>query len=73
MRQIVREGFDAVSVTPFPDNGLRQSPKQGEAESEAVFANSIPIDADLAAVVEAWQTLPEPIKAGILAMIQAAK
>jgi hypothetical protein len=31
------------------------------------------MDADLAAVVDVWRTLPEPIKAGILAMIQAAK
>ncbi len=29
-------------------------------------------DSDLAVVVEAWPTLPEPIKAGILAMIGKA-
>jgi len=52
---------------------LRQSPKQGEAESEAVCRNSAPFDPELAAVVEAWPTLPEPIKAGILAMVQAAE
>jgi hypothetical protein len=27
---------------------------------------------DLAAVVAAWPTLPEPIRAGILAMVKAA-
>ena len=29
-------------------------------------------DAELAALVEAWPTLPAPIKAGILAMLRAA-
>jgi hypothetical protein len=29
-------------------------------------------DADLAAVVSAWPELPQPIKAGILAMVKAA-
>jgi hypothetical protein len=31
------------------------------------------IDADLAAVNAAWPTLPEAIKAGILAMVRAAR
>jgi hypothetical protein len=62
------EGFEAVSVTACPDNSLQQSPIQGEA----VWPNSGPMDADLAAVVEAWPTLPEAIKAGILAMVRAA-
>ena len=30
------------------------------------------LPADLAAVVDAWPTLPEPIKAGVLAMVKAA-
>jgi hypothetical protein len=29
-------------------------------------------DADLAAVVDAWPTLPEALKTGILAMVKAA-
>jgi hypothetical protein len=31
-----------------------------------------PSDPDLAAVIAAWPALPEPIKAGIVAMIKAA-
>jgi hypothetical protein len=31
------------------------------------------MDADLVAVIDAWPTLPEAIKAGILAMIRTAK
>jgi hypothetical protein len=29
-------------------------------------------DPDLAAVVDSWPTLPEPLKAGILAMVRAS-
>jgi hypothetical protein len=31
-----------------------------------------PVPGDLAAVVAAWPTLPEPIRAAILAMVKAA-
>ena len=45
---------------------------EGGAESGAVGAAEARIDADLALVIDAWPTLPEAIKAGILAMVQAA-
>jgi hypothetical protein len=32
-----------------------------------------PLDADLVAIVEAWPTLPVAVKAGMLAMVAAAK
>jgi hypothetical protein len=32
----------------------------------------LPEDADLAAVIEAWDRLPEAIRAGIVAMVKAA-
>lgn len=46
-------------------------PESG-AESGALCAQNDPFDPQLAAVVEAWPTLPEPIKAGVLAMIRAS-
>lgn len=46
---------------------------QSGAESGVLGAQNGPFDADLAAVVTAWPTLPAAIKAGILAMIGAAK
>lgn len=63
------------------DEGLESNPKssrndrvgnQGGAESGALGAREAPLDPQLAAVARAWPTLPEPIKAGILAMIRAA-
>ena len=44
----------------------------GDAESDALSKDSDPIDADLAALIDAWPTLPQSIKAGILAVIRAA-
>jgi hypothetical protein len=32
----------------------------------------VPDDPDLVAIVGAWPTLPEPVKAGIVAMVRAA-
>jgi len=61
------EGFEPLSLNAHQANSLRQSQNPSEARSEAVRANS-----DLAAVVKAWPTLSEPIKAGIMAMIRAA-
>ena len=44
--------------------------KQGAAKSGAVGAPIDPIDPALALVVEAWPTLTESVKAGILAMVK---
>jgi hypothetical protein len=38
--------------------------------SEGKTVNEI-LDADLAALIEAWPTLPQPIRVGIVAMIKA--
>jgi hypothetical protein len=62
------EEFEPDSLTACAANSLPQSPNQGEAESEAVCH-----DSDLKAVVDGWSALPEAIKAGILAMVRAAK
>lgn len=62
------------------DTGLEQVPKSsgkraigfgGGAECGALHAPKAPFDPELAAVVDAWPTLPGAIKAGILAMVRA--
>jgi hypothetical protein len=51
------------NTTLFPEGG---------AKSGALAPRSRPIDAALAALIDAWPTLPEAIRAGILAMVRAA-
>jgi hypothetical protein len=46
--------------------------EQRGTESGTVATDPTPIDPDLAKIIDAWPTLPEPIRAGILAMIRAA-
>ena len=45
----------------------------GGAECGALGAGLAPIGADLQAIIDAWPALPEALRAGILAMIQAAE
>ena len=57
------------AVPPTPD----AANTSGDADSVladclAFLAEKMP---DLAAVIEAWPTLPDPIRTGILAMVQA--
>ena len=46
---------------------------QGAAESAALDASEAPLGSDLRAVISAWPNLPDAIRAGILAMIDATK
>jgi hypothetical protein len=45
---------------------------QGGAKSGALPPESRSIDPALATIIDAWPTLPEALRAGILAMIRAA-
>lgn len=57
-----------------PQNGANsRAPLESGAESGALGAPSDPLGADLAAVVEAWPTLPEAVRASILAMVRAVR
>ncbi len=69
---VVREGLETVDLTRWVDNNFGRCGFSGAAESGAVGADSPPIVAELAEVIEAWETLPETTKAGILAMVRAA-
>ncbi|MBN2580954.1 MAG: hypothetical protein JXB10_18365 [Pirellulales bacterium] len=64
---------EAAGIEPT----LKTTEKQGDrsvrgAESGAQNAENRPIDPDLGAIIDAWPKLPDPIKAGILAMVRAA-
>jgi hypothetical protein len=51
----------------------QQNPTAGAAKASAVASSPMFDDEYLAAVLQAWPRFPEPIKAGILAMVKAAK
>jgi hypothetical protein len=48
------------------------NPAPGGAKSGALAPENPAIDPALAALIDAWPTLPEAIRAGILAMVRAA-
>ncbi len=55
------------------DIGLRQATDTpADALAPLLPTDNSKTDPDLAAVVDAWPTLPEALKAGILAMVKAA-
>jgi hypothetical protein len=65
---------EAAGIEPGQkSSGNRGVGNQSGAECGALGARDAPLDPDLAAVVDAWPALPAAIKAGILAMIRAAK
>ncbi len=65
------------SVSHNPSSQLRKLPPSLAAQGKRAARNQprldAPKDPDLAAVVEAWPELPEAQKAGIVAMVKAAR
>jgi hypothetical protein len=59
-------------VTPNDDKSLRKSTPALSTLCQRAESNSADFDPELQLVNEAWPTLPEALKAGILAMIRAA-
>jgi hypothetical protein len=61
------EGFELPQKTPenqgFPD--------ESGAESGALDAKNEPEDPELGTIIDAWPTLPDALRTGILAMIRA--
>ena len=60
------EGFEPPQDFP----GETTVSEQGGAGSGARAALTAVADPDLAAVVDAWPTLPEVVKAGVMAMVK---
>ena len=74
------EGCNPESVTPSRDKdlqagqNLRAAPgaARSAAKGDSEPHQSLPDDPNLRAIVDAWPTLPQPVRAGILAMVRAA-
>ena len=70
----VSEGIRTPDPRDHPassDNDLQSIRNQGGAESGAVGAPDRPTDPDLQHLITAWPDLPDAVKAGITAMVQA--
>jgi hypothetical protein len=66
--QVAEEGFEP----PVPNGANFSAGGESGAGCGALAAWEATLDPELAAVAQAWATLPEVIRAGILAMIRAA-
>ena len=66
-------GFEQGGGIGSNDKPLQNRAKSGAAESGALSGNSPQIDAELAKVIEAWPTLPDAIKAAVLALVNSAQ
>ena len=64
-------GIEPASLSPQATIGkvVAQTPSDALAQT---LARESPSDPDLALILERWPTLPEAIRAGILAMVRAA-
>ncbi len=66
-----------VGVEPTDDpckhKHLQKTIDEKAPKSTVLGAKSNQIPPELTTVIKAWPDLPEPIKAGILAMVQAAR
>ena len=57
-----------------PENPRENAHSQdGAAPGAAVGIENAPIDPDLRAIIERWADLPDAMKAGIMAMVTAAR
>lgn len=59
---------------PADSSGKTVSIQRGDAESDALRSQTVPIDSDLTRLVIAWPSLPDAVRRGILALLgEAAK
>jgi hypothetical protein len=65
-------GFEAMAKPPV-SGGNEQVLHASAVKASVAVSPPMPADADLSLIVEVWPALPEPIRAGILAMVNAAK
>ena len=66
-------GLERDTVSSCNNNDLENPQDQGAAECAADSGKTPEIDADLWRVVDAWADLPEAVRVGIVAMVEAAK
>ena len=66
-------GSSAGDSQPCTQQALTKPGNPARTEYVTKCAAETPVDPSLAAVVAAWTELPEPVRAGMVAMVKAAK
>jgi len=64
-------GFEAIASGP-DSKANPQISTAGAAKASVAVCPPLPADPDLLAIVRVWSTLPQAIKAGVLALVHAA-
>ena len=59
-------------ISAESDNSCDDAPAN-DSRFDSIQQQNRPLDGDLAVVVAAWPTLPGPVMAGILAMVEAVR
>lgn len=70
------QSWQPPAVTPDSTDTCEPTPDAPRAYPSSCSQNgrnSGDLDADLAVVVEAWASLPEPIKRAVVAMVEASR
>ncbi|MFO0835751.1 MAG: hypothetical protein U0638_12330 [Phycisphaerales bacterium] len=66
------QSYGATSK-PSGNQAKSESPESAPNHTAISCTKVDPIDPDLTAIVGAWPTLPDAIKAGVLALVRAAE
>jgi len=69
--ELATHGFSVRADTP-ENTGKTSVSSEAGADAGAVETKLAQFSPDLQSLIDAWPTLPEAIKAGILAMVRAA-
>ena len=64
-------GFEPIADAPVSAENARDL-VEGAAKASVAVSPPMPADADLQSIIDAWEMLPEAIRAGIVAMVKAA-
>ncbi len=65
-------GLESIGNGGIPEE-KPQNTDAGAVKGAVALSPPMPADADLQAVVDAWPSLPAPIRAAMLAMVKAGK
>ena len=70
-RSLTPTGLELPAAIAQNTNDLGNQPSSGAAKSGAVSAASAPSDPDLARLIDAWPTLPGPVRRAVLALVNS--